>query len=32
MANPYQIRYDVLAMAKDIADKNYEMQKELDGK
>ena len=29
MANPYQIRYDVLAMAKDIADKNYEMQKEL---
>ena len=27
--NPYQIRYDVLNMAKEIVDKNYDMQLEL---
>lgn len=26
MSNPYQIRSDVLAMAKDIMDKNYDIQ------
>jgi|TARA_B100000927_G_scaffold285446_1_gene275548 hypothetical protein len=29
MANPYQIRYDVLSMAKDMMDKQYEMQSQL---
>ena len=26
MSNPYQIRYDVLAMSKEILDKQYDMQ------
>jgi|TARA_Y100000015_G_scaffold17748_1_gene17129 hypothetical protein len=29
MANPYQIRYDVLNMAKDMLDKQYDIQMEL---
>ncbi len=29
MANPYQIRYDVLNMAKEMLDKQYDMQTEL---
>jgi len=29
MSNPYQIRYDVLSMAKDMMDKQYDMQVEL---
>ena len=32
MSNPYQIRYDVLNMAKEIADKHYDMQVELANK
>lgn len=32
MANPYQIRYDVLAMAKDMMDKQYDMQMTLANK
>ena len=28
-SNPYQIRYDVLNMAKDMLDKQYDIQKEL---
>jgi len=32
MSNPYQIRYDVLNMAKEIADKNNDMQVELANK
>lgn len=29
MSNPYQIRYDVLNMAKEILDKQYDMQMEV---
>ena len=29
MSNPFQIRYDVLNMAKDMLDKQYDIQKEL---
>jgi len=29
MTNPYQIRYDVLSMAKDMMDKQYDMQMEV---
>jgi hypothetical protein len=29
MSNPYQIRTDILAMAKDIMDKQYDMQMEV---
>lgn len=29
MTNPYQIRYDVLNMAKEMLDKQYDMQMEL---
>lgn len=29
MSNPYQIRYDVLNMAKEMLDKQYDMQTEL---
>jgi len=29
MSNPYQIRYDVLNMAKDMLDKQYDMQMEV---
>ena len=29
MSNPYQIRYDVLNMAKDLLDKQYDMQVEI---
>ena len=29
MSNPFQIRYDVLNMAKDMLDKQYDMQTEL---
>jgi hypothetical protein len=29
MSNPYQIRTDILAMAKDIMDKQYDMQMQL---
>jgi hypothetical protein len=32
MSNPYQIRYDVLNMAKEIADKHYDMQVDLANK
>jgi hypothetical protein len=30
MSNPYQIRYDVLNMAKAMLDKQYDMQMELE--
>ncbi len=29
MSNPYQIRYDVLSMAKEMMDKQYDMQMEV---
>ena len=29
MSNPYQIRTDLLAMAKDIMDKNYDVQMQI---
>lgn len=29
MTNPYQIRYDVLSMAKEMMDKQYDMQMEV---
>lgn len=29
MSNPYQIRTDILAMAKDVMDKQYDMQLEI---
>lgn len=29
MSNPYQIRTDLLAMAKDIMDKNYDIQMQI---